>query len=72
VSADRADAIKAIDDAFNEGVKHLYAVFVQGLVAGTPAPAELAQHFTNGLAFQCDAHGKSTAAVIDYFQGVKP
>lgn len=71
MSADRADALKAVDEAFTEGVKHLYAVFVQGLIGGEPSDG-LKRHFTNGLAHHCDTHGKTTAAVIDYFQGEKP
>lgn len=68
----REDAIQAVDDAFADGVKHLYDVFVQGLEAGEPKPAVLAEHFRNGLAFHCDAHGKTTAIVNDYFKGFKP
>jgi hypothetical protein len=71
VSADRAGALKAIDDAFRDGVEHLYEIFVQGLETGTPSQAELIQHFRAGLAHRCNAHGKTTAAVIDYFQGEK-
>jgi hypothetical protein len=70
VSADRAGALKAVDDAFRDGVEHLYEIFVQGLETGM-SPAELIQHFRAGLAHRCNAHGKTTAAVIDYFQGEK-
>lgn len=70
MSADRAGALKAVDDAFRDGVEHLYEIFVQGLETGSQ-PVDLIQHFRAGLAHRCNAHGKTTAAVIDYFQGEK-
>lgn len=66
----RDDAVKAVDDAFADGVKHLYAIFVQGLTAGEAADT-LCERFRKGLALQCDAHGKTTALVADYFAGFK-
>jgi hypothetical protein len=71
VSADRADAIKAVDEAFTDNVKHLYAVFVLGLDDEEPS-ATLAERFKKGLAIACDAHGKTTAIIENYFRGYKP
>jgi hypothetical protein len=67
----REDAIKAVDGAFDDGIRHLYSIFEQGLVTGQPL-SELTEHFLKGLAFHCDAHGKTTAIVNDYFKGFKP
>jgi hypothetical protein len=63
----KEDALKAIDCAFDDGVKHLYDVFLQGLVTGTDA-ATLAERFHKGLAFHNEAHGKTKAIVEDYFR----
>jgi hypothetical protein len=67
----REDAIKAVDDAFVDGVKRLYAVFVQGLSTGEK-PTVLGERFRRGLAVECDAHGKTTAIVEDYFKCSRP
>jgi hypothetical protein len=67
---DRDKAIAAVDRAFEDGIAHCYDVFVEGLEIGTPAET-LAGRFRRGLAFHCDAHGKLTAVVEDYFKGFK-
>lgn len=67
----RADALKALDAASAAGIQHLYDVFVAGLIA-RDNPADLAERFRNGLAFHCDAHAKTTAALDDYFRGFAP
>lgn len=67
----REDAVKAVDDAFNEGVKHLYEIFVTLLETKQLPLAQMTENFRNGLAFHCDAHAKTTAIVIDYFAGFK-
>lgn len=67
----REDAIKAVDDAFADGVKHLYSIFVTGLETGDPPLPVLTRHFTDGLAFHCDAHAKTTALIENYFAGFK-
>lgn len=66
----QADTLKAVDDAFAQGIDQIYSVFVQGLVGGEPA-AVLGERFGRGLAFHCDAHAKTTAIVIDYFKKFK-
>jgi hypothetical protein len=64
-------ALKAVDEAFAEGVRKMFAIFVQGLEADKPDVAGLSTRFRRGLAFHCDAHGKTTAIVADYFRGFK-
>jgi exonuclease VII small subunit len=67
----RDDAIKAVDEAFNDGVKHLYETFVTLLETKQLPLDQMSEHFRSGLAYHCDAHAKTTALVIDYFQGFK-
>lgn len=69
--SDQGDAMKAVDEAFSDGVKHLFGVLVQGLIVDSNRD-ELTERFKRGLAHYCDAHGKATAAVIDYFAGLRP
>lgn len=68
----REAALKAVDDAFDDGIRHLHSIFVTGLETGQPPLTELTEHFRKGLAFHCDAHGKTTTIVENYFQGYKP
>jgi hypothetical protein len=63
----REDTLKAVDDAFVDGVKRLYEVFVEGLEIGTP-PQQLGERFKRGLAFHTDSHGKTAAIVEDFFK----
>lgn len=72
MSSHRAEALKAVDEAFADGVKHLYVIFELGLLTGKPPLEELTEHFMGGLARHCDAHNKTIAAVIKYFQEIKP
>lgn len=67
----RDDAIKAIDGAFDDGVRHLYSVFVTLLETKQETLEQMTENFRNGLAFHCDAHAKTTAIVMDYFEGFK-
>lgn len=67
----REETLKAVDAAFAAGVAHCYDIVVEGLELGTPIET-LATRFRKGLAFHCDAHGKTTAVVEDYFRGFKP
>lgn len=67
----RDDAAKAVDDAFADGVKHLYDIFVEGIEIGTPLTT-LAERFRKGLAFHRCAHSETAAVVEDYFKGLKP
>jgi hypothetical protein len=62
----RDDAIKAVDDAFAESVKHLYDLLAQGLISGEPED-KLADRFRKGLAFHGDARVKATAIIEEYF-----
>jgi hypothetical protein len=64
----REDTLKSIDEAFADGVKHIYFVFVQGFSSGEPLNG-LCERFGKGLASHCDAHGKTTAIVENYFKG---
>jgi hypothetical protein len=66
----REKALEAVDHAFDDGIARCYDIFVEGLEIGTPVET-LAARFRRGLAFHCDAHGKLTAVVEDYFKGVK-
>lgn len=66
----RADALKAVDEAFSEGVKHLYTVLVQGIADDKPRESVL--RFKNGLDLHCDAHRKAMAAIGIYFEELKP
>lgn len=66
----REEALKAVDNAFDAGVARCYDIVVQGLESDTPIDV-LAARFRRGLAFHCDAHGKTTAVIEDYFKGYK-
>lgn len=68
---DRDQAIKAVDAAFDTSVNRLFEIFIEGLEIGTPAET-LGDRFRRGLAFACDAHGKTTAILENYFSGFKP
>lgn len=63
---DRDIALKAVDKAFTEGLKHTYGVLVQGLIVGSNRD-ELTQRFQRGLAHHCAGHAEAVAAVVDYF-----
>lgn len=61
----RAEAQKAIDEAFADGLKRMFAVLVNGLEEGEPTRAM--KNFTNGLAIHDDAHSKASAAIDKIF-----
>lgn len=72
MSADRDTALKALDDAFADGVKRLFSVFLQGLEDPSATQAELMGRFKRGLAYHCDAYGKTKAIVETYFGASRP
>ena len=57
VMPNREKMMEAIDNAFAEHVKTLFAVLA------TTADAEAAQRFARGLKQACDAHDKAVAAI---------
>jgi hypothetical protein len=61
----RADAQKAIDEAFAEGLKHLFVVLVQNLQGEARRDAE--NHFMAGIAFHDEAHAKASTAIDRIF-----
>lgn len=61
----RADAMRAIDDAFADGLKKMFAVLVDGLIEGETSKAIKA--FTGGLSFHDEAHAKASAAIEQIF-----
>jgi hypothetical protein len=63
--------LEAIDRAYDRAIEHLYDVYAAGLIRGEPH-AELGRLLAAGVAHHCDAHGKATAAIINYFKGGKP
>jgi hypothetical protein len=67
----REDALKAVNEAFADGVKHLYSVFVTMLETRQLPLTQMTENFRAGLAFHCDAHGKTTAIVENYFSSFK-
>ena len=60
----RADAQKAIDEAFAEGIKRLFDFLVENLEVETP---EALKRFTNGIAKHDEAHTKASAAIDKIF-----
>ena len=63
----RDTAIKAIDDAFADGVKHLYDVFVQGLICGDTLKV-LSDRFEKGITAHGEAYEDVIAIVENHFK----
>lgn len=61
----RADAQRAIDDAFADGLKKLFAVMVDNLEAGEPTKG--IKEFTAGLGFHDEAHANASAVIEKIF-----
>ena len=59
----RTDAQKAIDEAFADGLKHLFGVLVQGLQEAETREGPAESRFIAGLA----AHAKASAAIDKIF-----
>jgi hypothetical protein len=55
---DRNQMMEALDAAFAEHIKTLFAIF-----AGSPDVAQAQPHFAKGLKQACDAHEKAVAAI---------
>jgi hypothetical protein len=64
----REATLRAIDEAFVDGVKHLYGPLVSGLETNQP-PDDLIAKFRSALGFHCDAHAKAKAVIDRYFTG---
>lgn len=62
-------AQRAIDDAFADGVKRLYAVLVEGLIDPQPAMGEIAGRFKRGLANHAEAHARASAIIETFYGG---
>jgi hypothetical protein len=61
----RADAQKAIDEAFADGLKHLFAVLVSNLQL---KDANAVAQFRRGVAFHDDAHSAASGVVETIFK----
>lgn len=62
----KAKVIEAIDDAFADGLKNLFAKLVSGLeTEDDPIPS--VERFKKGVAFHDDAHSRALAAVETIF-----
>lgn len=61
----RADALKALDDAFADGVKQLYSVLRANVISGTP---DSAGKFEKGIASHIETHVIASASVTKIFE----
>jgi hypothetical protein len=61
----RSDAQKAIDEAFADGLKHLFSVLVQNLESD--ARKDAVSMFLKGMSFHDEAHAKASAAIDKIF-----
>lgn len=62
----RAQAQQAIDEAFADGLKHLFGVAVSSLISGD-AEVEVAGRFAAGIQKHDSAHALATAEIEKIF-----
>lgn len=64
-----ADALKAVDEAFADGVKKLFGVLVTNAIDGSTTAERAADRFSVGFAIHCHVHQAATAIVERHFNG---
>lgn len=63
----RAKALEAVDEAFADGIKRLFAMLVTSLTTDEHHPDEALNRFTHGVAAHDDAHSRASSAVEKIF-----
>lgn len=65
--ANREAALKAVDDAFADGVKHLYTVLLAAALSPQFIPDEAKKRFEFGLSSHVAVHALASATIEAHF-----